>query len=381
MSAGGGSSAEALRVSLLSLLVRSVYLGVVYVLTPEFSIVGRFTDSSSYLELAEAFQAGEWRDLSLAARRFWPGFPLAIALVSGLMHIPTLPAAVLVSVFASSASSYLVARVHGTRVAILFTFLPPDWLFYGSLVYSEALATSLVWLSIFLISRTLRYDLAIGVAALAALVRPQGAFLLVALVIQGFRDRRMRGVVLGGIVAALLAALWFLYLFLKTGEPFSTLTGYSDIGQWKGFPVTLPFASIVHELVTSRVVWIRKIYLVVLWGVTVSAAIGGFRRFMSAADRENGSGIGSGGEAGGVSAGSVLGVESLFLSIFIAYFAIENSPWGFTAFSRFVIPVSPVILAAFEQHLPRRKWGYLVAWSASVALAVAIFLRTPTGAA
>ncbi|MBI2061519.1 MAG: hypothetical protein HYT87_17400 [Nitrospirae bacterium] len=351
---------EALKPALLSLLVRGAYLAVAWALSPDFSAVGRYDDSSSYLVLANAFQTGEWADLTLQARKFWPGYPMAVAMFSGLLHLSTPTAAIGVSILAASGSTYLVARLHGARVAVLFACLPPDWVFYGSLIFSEALATLLIWLSIFLLSRTRRYDLGIGVASLAALARPQGVFLLAALGIQGIRERRTRSVVMGGVFAAAVAASWFLYLYLKTGEPFSSLTGYGAVGQWRGFPMTIPFASVAHELFANRVAWVRKVYLVGLWAVTLWAAVVGVRRMRSATE-------------------PVVQVESIFLLVFAAYFACENSAWGFTAFSRFVIPVSPVVLAAFGERLPPGKWAYGVACSISFALAVAIFLRSPAG--
>lgn len=334
--------------------LHSIYLVLVAVAFPPIETWWRLTDTMEYLDLADAMAEGDWSSVKPISRRLWPGYPISIALASRLTGVAAHIVGIAISLLGSGAFGYLVARRYGLAVSFMAGAVFPETLMYGSLGFSEGLASALIWAALLLRARTGRTDVGIAMACLATLARPQGAFLLVSLGLDGLAARRWRQLLIGSVAALSTAGLWLAYLYVKTGDPFANVRGYSMNYQWEGSAFTWPLWSFAQWMIHGNVVWPRRLYVLALWLLTLAGLALAFTR---------------------PGTGGVTRPERLFLLVFALYCGLENSLVSHRAHPRYLIPVLPIILASLGSHLPRRfallAGGLLV----SMTLALWIYYR------
>ena len=140
-----------------------------------------FGDTAAYLEVATAIR--NWSFHGLDIQQFM-GYPYAIAVLSLISRLPLVSSLWLIAVGASVASTLLVARLLGSRVAAYFAFTNFSWLQLSFLGGSEPLAVAL-GMGAFLCYRRGHTVFAVLLASLATTVRPLMIFALIGIGIAG----------------------------------------------------------------------------------------------------------------------------------------------------------------------------------------------------
>jgi hypothetical protein len=186
-------------------------------------------DSDWYLQIAQ--HGYVWPSSRPA---FFPLYPLLIGTLGHLLGGHTVLAGVLVSLAACAGAFVALDRLARLKLgddtahrAVLFLAVFPTTLFLGA-VYSESLFL-LLSLGAFLCAERGRFAAAGAVAGLAALTRPVGLALVLALVVLAWRAADRRRALAGLAVAPALFALYPLTLWIWIGHPLAFLDAQTGI--------------------------------------------------------------------------------------------------------------------------------------------------------
>jgi hypothetical protein len=142
-----------------------------------------------------------------AAVIFYPLYPAAIRLISGLM--PTIAAALLVSTVAAFFFFWGFLRLAGdelsqagkSRTVLLFCVWPTSFMLFAG--YAESLTMALVvWAIVF--GRAARWELATACGLFAGLARPSGVLIFVPLAVMALRSRQARSLIVALTPAGLI---------------------------------------------------------------------------------------------------------------------------------------------------------------------------------
>lgn len=204
-------------------------------------VLDRFTywDSFHFTRIAE--QGYLPPGLPCCDQAFFPGYPLAIRLLSSLTGGNVMLAGVLISLAAGAAAAVMLwqlalAQDLGPRVAataVVLLGVAPYGIFLSA-VYSEALFLA-VTVAAWWAAGTRRWWLAGVLAAAATGIRVNGMFLVAGLAVMYVvqmceeRRRRPRTDVLALTLPLLVLAAYFGYLFTRTGS-WSAWQGAQDTG-------------------------------------------------------------------------------------------------------------------------------------------------------
>lgn len=315
-----------------------------------WDVAASWMDNPPYLAITAIIHHGRLLTGYLP-RHFW-GFPQAIAGVSSLLSIPDLWALVIISALASLATCALVHRLYGGWVAAVFIFINYQWLLISMEGGSEPLFMCLLYAS-FLAARSERWNLAALLAALSTVVRPVGVLALLCFAAVLVMRRKYRQLAMITLIGLEIGVLYILPLWIILGNPFANFTAYRPDWGAQGWPITYPFGALVSSSIAklhNGDAWYRFSYFAV-WLV---AGLAGTVAIWLPRNRAKFSGPRL--------------PEALFASIYMFFFLIYNYDLVVVFFSRFLIPIVPLLVFAFEDWIPRNRF---VLWTAAVLTAVA----------
>lgn len=295
---------------------------------------------------------------------FW-GFSYAIAGFSMLFSVPELMAAVLISVLASLTVCVLVHRLYGGWVAAFFMLISFDWIRVSIEGGNEPLFMCLLYAS-FLAARSDRWNLAALLASLSTTVRPLGVFALLGFAVVLARRRRYKQL---AVITAISLALGMLYVALfwrLIGNPFASFLGYR--GDWgpHGWPFTYPFGALISSFLLelhTNTRWYVFVYsaawpILALVGATAMWLPRNRKMFWT-----------------------TYPCEALFATIYTLFVLSYNYMEIFLFFSRFVVPVLPLLVFSMRDWIPHNRrvlWGAAVL-SALLSAAVLVHLKNVFG--
>jgi hypothetical protein len=305
--------------------------------------VTSFGDSSAYREIAERIV--RWEFTGFAVKYTW-GYPYLGAGLALLTPLGVVQALVVVSWAGSLIALALAQRLWGGWVAGYFAVTSIEWIHHSVLGASDPPAAALTF-GAFLAARRKRWALAAAIASLAAMVRPQAVFALVAvgLVLLGRKDF---GQLLRCIAVGLaMVALYMIPVWIALGDPLANYRMYQSID----FPESLlafPFRAMVSA-VQLPYPWSHKI-MATFWILVVFAGLVVMAR--SARSRSH---------------AQRYPVEAVYLALTAAFYFTYNSPFGFQAFARYTLSILPLVYFALIPWLPRRR---VVLWTGALAMPV-----------
>jgi hypothetical protein len=207
-------------------------------------IWGRF-DTLWFLRIAEH---GYDRPMAVI---FYPLYPAAIRLVSGLM--PATVAALLVSTVAAFFSFWgllhLACDLSGAgrlRMLLLVSVWPTSFVLFAG--YADSLTLALVvWAVIF--GREARWEAATGCGLLAGLARPSGVLVFIPLVVMALRSRQARSLVVALTPLGLLSYWGWLRWSgrISVVEAYRLYQGMTMVPPWRGLWEALRLIVTEHD--------------------------------------------------------------------------------------------------------------------------------------
>jgi hypothetical protein len=317
---------------------------------PYSSKVDDFGDNTSYLRAASAIQHWDFRDAGIKV--FW-GLPYLIAGISWL-PISARSDLLLICVVSSLVSVLLVRQLWGPWIAGFFTVVSFRWIQVSILGGAEPLFLALLFSS-FWASRKERWLLASLLAALATLVRPLGVLALLAIGLTLLYRRNYKKAFYSTLLASCIGALYLLPFWLYFGDPLYQFHLYKQNDWQSGPAISWPFRAIIASLLHNREPW-TNVVVTVAWIIFAFAGLcvmagKTFRHYI----REH-------------------SAECTFAIFYLTFLFTYNSvAWARAEFLRFVIPVVPFLLLAFDRWLPKSRYllyglcivsAVLGAWSA-----------------
>jgi hypothetical protein len=211
-------------------------------------------DGAWYTAIAKL---GYWTDPAINAQRPWPFFPLLpelLRLVDRLGLPMQLTVVLLNNVlfWVALAGVYRIARRHTTapaaRYAVWALALFPASSVFSMLYPSSIFLAASVWAFVWVEERR---DLAAGLAVLAAaMVRPNGAVVALAIVVAVWRTPKRLLVVLGPTVIGVGA--WMAYCWHRTGDPLIFLTtkkDWAEVSIFDALTGAMKWAALPHAVV------------------------------------------------------------------------------------------------------------------------------------
>jgi hypothetical protein len=300
-----------------------------------------FGDNDAYLAVATAIRHWDFHGLGI---QHFMGYPYAIAAVSLVLHLPLIFSLWLVAVVASLVSTFLVARLFGTRVAAYFALSNFAWLQSSLLGGSEPLAVAL-GMGAFWTLRRGNPLLAVVLGALATIVRPLMFFTLVGMGIALLYQRRYAKFfqALGLGLAICLLYVWPLVHYF--GDPLLTVHSYtsrdygaSTVTGPHGHLFGWPFHAIVVGTMMYPSPWTNLILSFSWIGLVVLGAVSMmFARDLREYWRAN-------------------PAEAIFCGLYLlAIFSYDYLVWARGSFMRFSIPVLPFVFFALLRWLPKDR--------------------------
>lgn len=293
-------------------------------------------DNSCYLEIATVIRT--WHSPSPdISQHFW-GFPFVITLVSKMFFIQPLTALVLLSVLASVGACILVYRLYGGWVAAVFIFINFEWIQLSVDGGSEPLFMCLVYAS-FLAARSDRWNLAALLAALGTTVRPVGIFALFCFAVVLAKQRSYKRIVAITAIGLAVGALYITPVWILMGTPLVSFHGYRQCWGAYNYPLTYPMGGWISSFLAGlhgNTRWYSLAFDVV-WPVL---AIAGIVAIWLPRKRPRFLGIQA---------------EALFATIYTLFFICYTDGVLAASFTRFLIPVLPLLLFALSDWIPRDR--------------------------
>lgn len=364
----GGFQAAPSQKELLILVVLS---GVVMWMSAFFlhragTLILGYGDNDAYLAVANAILGWNFHHVDV---QHFMGYPYLIALVSLLLHVPTLFALWLIAVSSSVMSVWLAGRLFGTVAAGYFALSNFVWLQLSFLGGSEPLAVAL-GLGALLAFRRNRVFLAALLASFSVTVRPLMVFVLVGigLVLLYRKEFGSFFIALGTGLA--IGTLYVLPLARYFGDPLLTVHSYTtrDYGGGgmagpHGHLFGWPFHGIVAGTLAYPAPW-TNLLLSFFWIglVLVGVAMMFTKRFREYAKKYPN--------------------EAIFCWLYlVAVFCYDYLIWARGNFIRFAIPALPFVFLALLRLLPkdRRIFWFLSIVSAVLATVSAVGLKNVIG--
>jgi len=324
--------------------------------------VVNFGDNAAYLQAATAIR--QWDFHGIDTQHFL-GYPYTIVALSTVFHLPLDLTLSLVASAASLVSTFLTARLFGTRVAAFFALTNLGWLQTSFLGGSESLAVALA-LGGFWSFRRGHPLWAAFFASLATTVRPLMFLALVGIGLALLYQRRYMKF-LGALCLGLAIGLLYVWpLAHYFGDPLLTVHSYTsrDYGAVNvrgphGHLFGWPFHAIIVGTLVYPAPW-TNLVLTFSWIALVLAGVCAmfsrdYRRYACANPQ-----------------------EAIFASLFlIAIFCYDYLIWARGNFMRFSIPVMPFVFLALLRWLPkdRRILWFIGTMGAFLAACSAIGIR------
>lgn len=326
-------SPSRIEVSLLWLLAAVLF---VLVLTRFQSYAGKvdaFGDNGRYLEAACAIRHWDFRGVQV--KQFW-GLPYVIACLSWLT-ISARSSLLLICMASSLVSVLLAWHLWGPWIASFFTVLNFCWIQVSFLGGAEPLFVMLLFSSFWAIRKE-HWLVASVLAALSTLVRPLGIFALVGIGLALIFRRDYKKAFVCTSLAAFIGALYLLPFWIYFHDPLYQLHEYKHYDWQSGLAIGLPFRAIALSFLHNREPWTNVVFTL---GWIVFALMGlcamsgkGFRQYIQGHCAEC--------------------VFAFFYLVFL--FTYNSVAWARAEFPRFVIPVVPFLLLAFDRWLPRSRY-------------------------
>ncbi|HUO16495.1 MAG TPA: hypothetical protein VMX38_16025 [Verrucomicrobiae bacterium] len=293
-----------------------------------------FGDSWTYMHIADAIRT--WSLSGLQVKQFW-GLSYAIAGLSKLTGLGSLPALLILSAGPSLAAVILAGRLWDARIAILFAILNFDWLQRSFLGGSEPLFVFLLFTA-FLAMRRQRWKLAALLASLATITRPLGVLLLIGIGIDLLLRRQWRQLFYAVAIAAVIAVLYVTPLRVYLHDPLATVHSYDVLKPDSPYPPLfgIPFRAIIvgtlriPSPITSLTLNFGWIFLILVGNIAMLAS----PEFRAYARSHR--------------------AEAIFIFLYSLSLYCYNLPsYARSNFARFAIPILPFVFLALQLALPR----------------------------
>jgi hypothetical protein len=314
-----------------------------------WSIATTWPDNPSYLYIAAVIRNGHFSGGEMP-HHFW-GFSYAIAGISKLLSMPGLIALVAISMLGSLIACLLVHRLYGGWVAAAFVFINYEWIILSVEGSNEPLFMCLLFAS-FLAARSSRWNLAALLASLATTVRPLGVFALLCFAIALAVRKSYRQLAVITLIGLAIGVLYVIPLWIILGSPFANFTGYRPDWGPHGWLITFPFGALVPAYLSAYFAgtrWYTLVYIAV-WPVL---ALAGAVRIWPAIGRQKSL--------------AMYQPEALFATVYTLFLLSYNYFGIVWYFSRFLIPVVPLLLFSLRDWIPKDR---RVLWGAAVISAL-----------
>lgn len=295
--------------------------------------VDGFADNGAYISTAKAIQHWDFRGVQ--TKQFW-GLSYLIACFSWL-HLSARFSLLLICTTSSLGSILLVENLFGGWIAAFFAILSFDWFQLSLLGGGEPLFVLLLFSS-FWLSRKERWLPASVLAALATLVRPLGLFALLAMGVQLILRRNYRKALLCTVIAGLIGMLYLLPFWTYFHDPLYQFHRYKQADWQSGPVVSWPFRAITVSFLHNREPWTNVIFTAGWLGF----AIASFWKIVGKIDRH-----------------TMIEHRNEFIfavCYLIFLFCYNSEHWARAEFPRFVIPVLPFLLLAWDRWLPKNRY-------------------------
>ena len=183
-----------------------------------------------------------------------------------------------------------------------------------------------------------RWESGSVLASFATLVRPLGVFVLVGIGLVLISRREWKKASTCTAVGALIGGLYLLPFWIYFHDPLYQFHRYKQYDWQSGPPLGLPFRAIALSLWHNREPW-TNVALTVGWIVfALAGAFAMSRKGFHAYIHEH-------------------LAECIFVFVYLAFiFSYNSVAWARAEFPRFVIPVLPFLLLAFDRWLPRSRY-------------------------
>lgn len=264
----------------------------------------------------------------------------------------------MVSMLGSLAVCVLVHRLYGGWVAAVFIFAAYEWLQWSLEGGSETLFVALLYTS-FLAARFNRWKSAALLAALSTTVRPVGVFALASYALVLAKRRSYGQLAAITLIGLTLGALYLALVWVVLGSPFANLTLYRKVSWDPGWVITIPYSAMVRCFLgffpSAR--WYTLVFFVI-WPVVASAAL---VMMWLPRNRER---------------LWQYPAEPLFASIYTVFFLSYRYGAVLWFFSRFLLPVLPLLIFSLRDWIPRDRrllWGAAILTAGMSAIAVVHF--------
>ncbi|HMD18164.1 MAG TPA: hypothetical protein VKH18_15975 [Terriglobales bacterium] len=199
---------------------------------------------------------------------FYPLYPAAIRLVSGLM--PATVAALLVSTVASFFSFWgllrlaagEVSEVGRLRILLLFCVWPTSFVLFAG--YADSLTLALVvWAVVF--ARKARWEAATACGLLVGLARPSGVLVFVPLALMAVRSRQARSLVVALTPLGLLSYWGWVRLSgrISVVEAYRLYQGMTMVPPWRGLWEALRLIVTEHDTLLAIKLTVVMVFAVV----------------------------------------------------------------------------------------------------------------------
>jgi Gpi18-like mannosyltransferase len=333
---GGGREPSLAEVLLMLGMMFAVHLWATCRVGSFWGRAATWFDNQCYLELVTIIR--DWysprADIS---QHFW-GFPYAITLVSKLFAIQALTALVLISALASLAVCILVHRLYGGWVAAAFIFINYEWIQLAVNGGSEPLFMCLLYAS-FLAARSDRWNLAAFLAALSTTVRPVGIFALLCFAVILARQRNYKRLAIITMIGLAIGVLYIVPPWIIMGTPLVSFHGYTQCWGTYNWPLTYPMGAWISSFLAGlhgNTRW----YSLAFFAVWPVLAVAGIVATWLPRNRQRFSGYQP---------------EALFATIYTLFFLSYTDGVLDASFTRFLIPVLPLLLLALSDWIPRDR--------------------------
>lgn len=325
------SSLSAAELIFLWLIAAICFIAVISHFRPYFAEVGAFGDNPAYLSAARAIQ--HWDFNGVETKQFW-GLSYAVAALSSLRLSPQ-NSLLLICMATSLGSTLLVRNLWGAWTAAYFTLLSFYWFQASFLGSSEPLFVFLLFSSFWCIRKE-RWRYASLLAALATIVRPVGLFALVAIGLALIHRREYKKALHCTAIGALIGFLYLLPFWIYFHDALYQFHRYQKTDWESGFVIGWPFHAIVVSYLHNREPW-TNVILTTGW---LAFAVVGYLLIAVKMLRQR----------------TARTTERTFAIGYLSFFFSYNSVyWARAEFPRFVFPVLPILLVAFDRWVPKSR--------------------------
>ena len=264
------------------------------------------------------------------------GLPYLIACVTWF-HISARSSLLLICIVSSLIGVLLAWQLWGPWIAAFFTVLNFCWIQVSLLGGAEPLFVALLFSS-FWVSRKERWLWASFFAALATLVRPLGFFALLGIGLALVLGRDYKKAFLCTSLAVVIGGLYLLPFWIYFHDPLYQVNQYRLYDWHSESAIGWPFRAIALSFLHNREPWTNVVFTLgwITFALAGLCAMSGkgFRHYIQAHR-----------------------AECIFAFCYLIFLFTYNSVvWARAEFPRFVIPVVPFLLLAFDRWLPRSRY-------------------------